>query len=124
MTGWSTGGLNELPMFNTIFSFFHIWKPHWRSARRGSTRPVRAETKMKKQELPACNGRPQLWTRQDLQGLRIVYPSGRVDWYMLSFEQWDSQGCTSRRTQWAAIKACFEYDAEAGCKAPEFLGYL
>lgn len=54
--------------------------------------------------------RPILMMRYD-GGIRIIHPSGRVEWtsYSLEFED-DLAACTTRRSQRAALKACVEYD--------------
>ena len=74
-------------------------------------------------KLPACDGRPQLWTRADFYGLRVVYPSGRVDYASIFCEDF-GYACTSRATQLEAQKAVIDYCKQYGYKRPKFLGYL
>lgn len=74
-------------------------------------------------KLPKCNGRPQLWSRRDFRGIRILYPDGRVSW---SWDEgaWENTGCTSRKTQKGAQKAIFKHEKIHRFDPPEFLGYL
>lgn len=91
--------------------------------------------------LPKCNGRPQLWWSQSkdenwlYDRLRIIYPSGRVHFsdahrigkvytdYSMSVKYvWDNRGCTSARTQKKAMMNCYFYSATR--ENTYFLGYL
>lgn len=79
-------------------------------------------------KIPKCNGRPQLWLRgwsdEGNPTIRIIYPSGYVEYETrYAFDGEMRRGCTSRRTQLAALRACIKYDFDAPNK-PEFLGYL
>lgn len=83
-----------------------------------------------KKKIPRCNGRPQLWhsiskPHGKYDRLRIIYPNGRV---MFCFDNvfWPGNfllGCTSRKTQKAAILACVEYSKHFK-EDVIFLGYL
>jgi hypothetical protein len=84
--------------------------------------------------IPPCNGRPQLWSRLENIGIRIIYPNGEVE-YSAEINDWIDlkwvvakcvfeDGCTSAEAQEQAIKNCIDYCLGANCEAPVFLGYL
>lgn len=101
-------------------------------------------------KLPKCNGQPQLWSRLDHFGIRILWPDGRVTWWdgeskrvpiaIVNYEvKWgdttigkfynetDHGACTADKlyhSQLMAIANIHKFDDDEGCKAPEFLGYL
>lgn len=73
-------------------------------------------TRITEKNLPRRNGRPQLWYSwnefRPWMRIRIIYPTGRVEWdsINLGIDHVDlTRGCTSRRSQIEAQKACFEY---------------
>lgn len=87
--------------------------------------------KTKKQKLPKCNGRPQLWSRRDFKCLRIIMPDGEVLWTPIELPgfydegEFNGRGCTGDKTQEKAVKNIINYDIKVlGCSRPEFLGYL
>ena len=81
-------------------------------------------------KLPKCNGRPQLWHWVSDDGrvdrLRIIYPNGKVSFTYFTHQpgvpDWHDNGCTSRSTQRAAVKAAHAYLSGSGELV--FLGYL
>ena len=86
-------------------------------------------------KIPKNNGRPQLWTRgiSNHTSLRIVYPSGKVEYcslvipYQPLCDYMFTRGCTSRNSLSSAIKAFIDWDTAYGRfkqSSPLFLGYL
>jgi hypothetical protein len=81
-------------------------------------------------KIPECNGRPQMWLRgiDGNNGLRIIYPNGKVEYTHGISALFDS-GCTSSTTQEEAVIKMIAYDisfsgAKWLSKAPIFIGYL
>lgn len=83
-------------------------------------------------KLPKCNGQPQLWSRADFGGLRIIYPNGKVEWWnnnypsiLFIMDTWiEDLACTEASTQEMAVLKCRLYDESEDYDPPEFLGYL
>jgi hypothetical protein len=82
--------------------------------------------------MPKANGRPQLWycfTRLGLSRLRIIYPSGLVEFQWAEYLEDGrfQRGCTTRDTQEAAMVAAHLYSTFT-CDDPSedcyFGGYL
>ncbi len=79
-------------------------------------------------KLPKLNGRPQLWFSIDearsfaWDRLRIVYPSGKVEYYNSCLGKFE-KGCTSSKTQKEAVIEIQRYSEALGATS-EFLGYL
>lgn len=85
---------------------------------------------------PTVFGKRPILMQRASKGIRIIYPSGKVVYEFQSFYEqcngtpgveWKN-GCTSRKTQKEAYKACLEYDenmADHGSNNNSaFLGYL
>lgn len=99
-------------------------------------------TKVKKQKAvkppkyQGCNGRPQLWhslgTEQTHDRLRIIYPSGVVEYCHAAFpggfvtgpESGFNEGCTTRPTQKHAVQAAKAFSRLNDYEDFVFLGYL
>ncbi len=91
-------------------------------------------------KLPKCNGRPQVWLRgigllniyEQHSSLRIIYPSGRVQFEnrlpneVYAGKNIFQHGCTSCDNQESAIVACIDYDLDPSfCGTrPIFVGYI
>jgi hypothetical protein len=91
-------------------------------------------------KLPKCNGRPQLWTRCGYEGIRIIWPNGKVSWTSIYDGEFIKtgtmieNGCTTGLSQEEAILNCIFYEtthwyqdpvSDTAVKAPpKFLGYL
>lgn len=81
-------------------------------------------------KIPKCNGHPQLWSREEMNGLRIIYPDGKVEYTFSAFDcnyynTWNLvNGCTSSFSQLSAIRECIDYEYTCFDCLPEFLGYL
>ena len=73
-------------------------------------------------KLPKCNGRPQLWSRDNFTSLRILYPDGRLEFYSNITNCW-LEG-TQESSLADAQKVMFEREADSLNEEPEFIGYL
>ena len=79
-----------------------------------------------RQKHPTVFGKRPILMQRFNGSIRIIYPSGKVYWTNLLGDEHDN-GCTTKRTQRAAYKACIEYDGpeESDYKSySAFLGYL
>lgn len=64
---------------------------------------------------------PEIWTRNNGKGLRIVYPNGEVYYsYINPKGEW-SFSCCTRPTKSGAIGAIKEYDRKNGYDVPTFV---
>lgn len=81
-------------------------------------------------KIPRCNGRPQIWSRHDFRGIRIIYHEGYVHWSYYGFCDAEITtdrklpACTNASTQQQAIINCINHDILKLLSPPQFLGYL
>jgi hypothetical protein len=85
---------------------------------------------LKNFRLPKFNDKPQIWLRGSdyNQGLRIIYPNGKVEFTCFNSDSFDT-GCTGGKTQQDAVLNCISYDmffdgTSFRNNKPVFIGYI